>query len=51
MSDFVALCNRINDLCVRLERMRLPVGDLNVGGGLGINYEHPNHLPVADFKS
>ncbi|MBO7499507.1 MAG: diaminopimelate decarboxylase, partial [Bacteroidaceae bacterium] len=47
MSDFVALCNRINDLTARLERLRLPVGDLNVGGGLGINYEHPNHLPVA----
>ncbi len=51
MSDFVALCNRINDLTARLERLRLPVGDLNVGGGLGINYEHPNHLPVADFAS
>ena len=22
-----------------------------MGGGLGINYEHPNHLPVADFKA
>ena len=51
MSDFVALCNRINNLTDRLERLRLPVGDLNVGGGLGINYEHPNHLPVADFKA
>lgn len=51
MSDFVALCNRINDLMGLLERLRLPVGDINVGGGLGINYEHPNHLPIADFKS
>ena len=51
MSDFVALCNRIDNLTDRLERLRLPVGDLNVGGGLGINYEHPNHLPIADFKA
>ena len=51
MADFAALCNRINDLCARLERRRLPVGDLNVGGGLGIEYGHPNHLPLADFKS
>ena len=51
MADFVALCNRINDLTARLERKRLPVGDLNVGGGLGVNYFHPNHLPIADFKS
>lgn len=49
MSDFAALCNRINDLCTRLERHRLPVGDLNVGGGLGIEYGHPNHLPIANF--
>lgn len=51
MVDFAALCNRINDLCSRLERQRLPVGDLNVGGGLGIEYGHPNHLPVADFEA
>lgn len=51
MTDFAALCNRINDLCNRLERLGLPVGDLNVGGGLGIEYGHPNHLPIADFKA
>lgn len=51
MSDFAALCNRINDLCTRLERHRIPVGDLNVGGGLGIEYGHPNHLPLADFAA
>ena len=50
MSDFVALCNRINDLLGRLQQQGLPVGDLNVGGGLGIEYGHPNHLPIADFK-
>lgn len=49
MADFASLCNRINDLCERLERHRLPVGDLNVGGGLGIEYGHPNHLPIANF--
>ena len=51
MSDFVGLCNRINGLADRLERQGLPVGDINVGGGLGIEYGHPNHLPVADFDS
>lgn len=51
MSDFVALCNRINDLTARLKRQGLPVGDLNVGGGLGIEYGHPNHLPIAAFES
>lgn len=50
MSDFIALCNRINELVVRLQRGGRPVGDINVGGGLGINYQHPNHLPIADFE-
>lgn len=51
MQDFVALCNRINQLARTLAEYRLPLGDINVGGGLGINYEHPNHYPVADFKA
>ena len=49
MQDFVALCNRINDLTERLERHGILVEDVNVGGGLGIEYGHPNHLPIADF--
>ena len=51
MPDFAALCNRINDLTDQLERHGIPVGDVNVGGGLGIEYGHPNHLPMADFPS
>ena len=51
MSDFQALCNRINGLQDAFERAGMPLGDINVGGGLGINYEHPNHLFMADFAS
>lgn len=51
MMDFVALCNRVNSLVDVLTRVGLPVGDINVGGGLGVSYEHPNLLPVPDFKS
>ena len=51
MSDFVALCNRINACVSRLELQGVRVGDINVGGGLGIEYGHPNHLPIADFKA
>ena len=50
MSDFVALCNRINECTRRLSQLGIKLQDVNVGGGLGIDYEHPNHLPVADFK-
>ena len=51
MEDFAALCNRINSICEQLENRRLPVGDINVGGGLGIEYGHPNHLPIANFQA
>ena len=51
MADFKALCNRINYLAGHLDRAGLPLGDINVGGGLGIEYEHPNHLPIADFAT
>lgn len=50
MGDFVALCNRINELQERLERHHISVASINVGGGLGIDYEHPEEVPVPNFK-
>ena len=51
MGDFAALCNRINDLQKQLERKKIVVENINVGGGLGIDYEHPNRVPLPDFKA
>ena len=51
MGDFEALCNRINDLQLELERHRVQVEHINVGGGLGIDYQHPNRVPVPDFRA
>ena len=51
MGDFEALCNRVNDLQQELERHRISVEHINVGGGLGIDYAHPNRVPVPDFKA
>ena len=51
MNDFEALCNRINELQNQLDAHRIHVEHINVGGGLGIDYEHPNRLPIPDFKS
>lgn len=51
MGDFVALCNRINELQDRLEARGLRIPYINVGGGLGIDYEHPNRRPVPDFHA
>ena len=51
MGDFQALCNRVNELQDELERHRIHVEHINVGGGLGVDYEHPNRLPIPDFKT
>ncbi len=51
MGDFQALCNRVNELQDELERHRIKVEHINVGGGLGVDYEHPNRLPIPDFKA
>lgn len=51
MGDFTALCNRVNELQDRLEARRILVEHINVGGGLGIDYQHPNRQSIPDFKA
>lgn len=51
MGDFKALCNRVNDLQDQLDRHHIKVENINVGGGLGIDYQHPNRVPIPDFKA
>ena len=51
MGDFQALCNRVNELQDELERHCIKVEHINVGGGLGVDYEHPNRLPIPDFNA
>ena len=51
MGDFAALCNRINDLQNLLERKRIILPNINVGGGLGVDYTHPNRVSIPDFKA
>lgn len=49
MGDFIALCNRVNELQEKLYARQLIVEHINVGGGLGIDYTHPNRRPIPDF--
>lgn len=51
MSDFEALCHRINELQDRLEDQHICVRNINVGGGLGIDYQRPNSVPIPDFNA
>lgn len=51
MGDFIALCNRVNELQNKLEARQIFVKHINVGGGLGIDYDHPNRQSIPDFKA
>ena len=49
MGDFVALCNRVNELQEKLCARQIIVEHINVGGGLGIDYAHPNRQAIPNF--
>ena len=51
MGDFDALCNRINDLQDELDRHHIRLTHINVGGGLGVDYQPPNRVSIPDFKA
>ena len=53
MAPFAQLAERINQLVEEVENLpcRPVVQHINVGGGLGILYEHPNHFPIPNFKA
>ena len=52
MEDFAALSRRVNEIQDRLEAAGIStVSDINVGGGLGIDYQHPAHNLIPDFTS
>jgi diaminopimelate decarboxylase len=50
MCPFQNLCVRVNEIQDFFEQKGIKLAHVNVGGGLGINYEHPNHVPVPDFE-
>lgn len=49
MDDFVALCNRINELQDQLEAAGIKMEIINVGGGLGVDYADPINNPIPNF--
>lgn len=51
MNNFAALAGRINGLQDRLDKMGVTVKNINVGGGLGVDYENPDNNPIPDFKA
>ncbi len=61
MQPFEQLAQKINQLVTDVEQLtcidefgnnvQAVVTHINVGGGLGILYEHPNHFPIPNFKA
>lgn len=50
LGAFQALCSRINELQKWFEQNHVKLEIINVGGGLGVDYEHPDKKPIADFE-
>ena len=51
MDDFMQLCQRINELQEQLDKAGILIPNINVGGGLGIDYQDPDGHPIPDFKA
>ena len=51
MSAFRNLVIRVNEIQEDLEARGIRIENVNFGGGLGIDYYHPNHLPIPAFDN
>lgn len=51
LSSFASLCEKVNELQTYFENNGFKLPHLNVGGGLGIDYDNPNANPISDFQS
>ncbi len=51
LNSFKSLVIRINELQKFFSDKNIELKHVNVGGGLGIDYHHPNQHPIPDFKN
>ena len=51
MSSFRNLVIRFNEILDELEAQGITLENINFGGGLGIDYYHPNHLSIPAFDN
>ena len=51
MNVFALACKRTVDLTHRFERAGYPVKSINLGGGLGVDYQHPVENPMPRFDA
>ena len=48
---FERLCQRVNELQDKYEAQGIKFSSINVGGGLGIDYNNPDENPIPNFKA
>ncbi len=51
ISAFRNLAIRFNEILEELEARNIEVENINFGGGLGIDYYHPNHVSIPPFDN
>lgn len=51
LSAFKNLCLKVNEIQNYLENKNIELQHLNLGGGLGINYTHPDEYLFPDFEN
>lgn len=49
-TPFRILCERVNELVDTIENLGIKVYNINLGGGLGIDYDNPDINPIPDFE-
>lgn len=50
LEPFRLLCNRADELQRQLAERKIILEHINFGGGLGIDYKHPDDCPIPNFK-
>jgi len=51
LNDFKGLCLRVNEIQLWFYERQIIVDHINVGGGLGIDYENPNQNNIPNFDA
>lgn len=51
LSVFKNLCNRVNEFQKEFKERNISIDHINVGGGLGVNYQNPDEELIPDFDT
>lgn len=49
IDTFVPLCKKVDELQTQFEEKGIKLKHINLGGGLGIDYDNPNDNPIPQF--